>query len=248
MISAPCLISSRIPARNSSGPSHMRMPPADGTFHHHEWLSLLCPVVLSSRLAGTRRGPGMMPSSMARFIDGSMSLATPAPIAPVYPQRSAVCRFLAATTAAYAVGSSEPSGVMRDPSSRYAEWKWHVTMPGITVRPPTSCTSSPGCGAGAPWVTEAMRSPSTITVASGEARLLPVEDGCVGQYESAHASDARPNRVEESERRQVRHPQRSEGARRERKVRCRTVEHAGVTQRTLSELRLSRSRACRRSR
>ena len=52
-------------------------------------------------------------------------------------------RWWAARTAWSAGGSSSPKGVALEPSSWYVAWKWLLTRPGMTVRPPSSTTRSP---------------------------------------------------------------------------------------------------------
>ena len=59
-----------------------------------------------------------------------------------------------------------------DPGSRFSkqEWKWQLTRPGMSVRPPRSMTRSSGrLSAGGASATLAMCSPSITTVASGRA-------------------------------------------------------------------------------
>src|SRR5580700_6196148 len=98
---APRLISSRTPSRNDSAPSQSRTDPVEGSPQYHGDPSLLWPVVDSSLPLGMNRGPGITPSSIARRTPGSMSLAAPAPMTPVYPHRSAVVRFRAESSAWY---------------------------------------------------------------------------------------------------------------------------------------------------
>ena len=93
MISAPCLISSRTARRNSSGPSERLMAPRAPTSQYQgKLLSPACPVVLTSRLPATRRGPGKSPSAMAAFMEASMANGAPALTAPVNPLRSSSSR------------------------------------------------------------------------------------------------------------------------------------------------------------
>ena len=80
---------------------------------------------------------------MAAFMEASMAKGAPALTAPVKPLRRRSSRWWAARTAWSAGGSSSPKGVALGPSSWYVAWKWLLTMPGITVRPPSSTTRSP---------------------------------------------------------------------------------------------------------
>ena len=86
MISAPSLISSRTDRRNSAGPSLRRIAPRAPICQcGGKLLSPACPVVLTSRLQGTSRGPSTRPSAMATFIDASIAKGAPALTALVKP-------------------------------------------------------------------------------------------------------------------------------------------------------------------
>ncbi len=167
IISAPSLISRRTERRNSSAPSLRRMDPRAPTSQWEGKLrSPACPVELTSRLHGTRRGPVMRRRSTACFIDASMANGAPALTAEVKPARTSLSRLVTARTACMAIGSSSPNGAVTAPRLWYVAWKWQLTMPGMTVRPPRSTTRSSGRGPpGTPPATEVMRSPSTTTVA-----------------------------------------------------------------------------------
>ena len=111
MISAPSLISARTERRNSSGPSLGRMAPSAPISQCGGKLrSPACPVVLTSRLQGTSRGPGISPRSMATFIEASMAKGAPAETAPVNPLLTRRAKLLTARTACRAIGSSSPNG------------------------------------------------------------------------------------------------------------------------------------------